>query len=194
MKRVNAGLLAVVLLLASTGQAQADLVVNGGFETGNFSGWTQSGNTGFTSVSTFNPASGIYAAALGPVGSPGFLGQLLPTTVGQAYTISFALSSDGMIPNFFEARFGSQTLLSQNNIPATLGYTTYTFNATATSALTPLTFGFRNDPGYLHLDAVHVNPRTPGGQTPEPGSLALLGIGAVGLGGYAVRRRRAVTR
>jgi hypothetical protein len=190
MNRVRTGLLAVMLLLAGSGQVKAELVTNGGFETGNFNGWTQSGNTSFTFVTTFNVHSGNYAAALGPVASPGYLRQILNTTPGTSYTISFALNSDGLTPNFFSAAFGSQTLLTQNDIPATNGYHIYTFNATATSALTTLAFGFRNDPGYLRLDDVHVNPRAPVNQTPEPGSLALLGMGAIGLAGYGYRRRK----
>src|SRR5262249_25131594 len=50
-------------------------LVNGGFETGDFTGWDLSGNTGFTGVSAINPHSGTYAAFLGPIGSLGFLCQ-----------------------------------------------------------------------------------------------------------------------
>ena len=46
-------------------------IVNGGFETGDFTGWSRSGNQGFTSVTTspFYVRSGTYGAFLGPIGS-----------------------------------------------------------------------------------------------------------------------------
>ena len=47
--------LCAVLLIAFACHASANLVTNGGFETGDFTGWTQSGNTGFTSVSSLEP-------------------------------------------------------------------------------------------------------------------------------------------
>ena len=56
-----------------------NLIVNCGFETGDLSGWTLTGNTGFTRVrGNANPPfpySGNYYAKLGPVGSDGLLRQ-----------------------------------------------------------------------------------------------------------------------
>ena len=47
-KLLSAG--AVALSFAIAAPASANLVTNGSFETGNFTGWTQSGNTGFMGV------------------------------------------------------------------------------------------------------------------------------------------------
>ena len=55
-----------------------NLVANCGFETGDFTGgWSLTGNTGFTGVSSSAPYvfSGTYGAQLGPIGSDGFLTQ-----------------------------------------------------------------------------------------------------------------------
>ena len=88
--------------------------MNGGFETGDFTGWTRSGNLGFTSVtnSPFYVNSGNFGASLGPVGSDGFLSQTLQTTPGTAYIVSFALRSDGLTANDFSASWGGQTFFS----------------------------------------------------------------------------------
>jgi hypothetical protein len=56
---------AVVLLLLFISAANADLIVNGGFETGDFTGWTQSG----WFIDTTNPHSGVYDAATGCSGA-----------------------------------------------------------------------------------------------------------------------------
>jgi hypothetical protein len=51
----------------SAGAAQAavqDIAVNGGFETGDFTGWTQFPNGGIQTITDVNPSSGTYAANL----------------------------------------------------------------------------------------------------------------------------------
>jgi FecR protein len=139
------------------GGGGSSFLVNGGFETGNFSGWTQSGNPGFTSV-TSSPSfvrSGTFAAFLGPIGSDGFLSQTLETIPGKPYIVSFSLRSDGGLPNDFNASWAGTSFFSQTNIPGG-EYLTYTFTEVAPGASTVLQFGFRNDPGFLGLDDVSV--------------------------------------
>src|SRR4051794_31218171 len=84
-------MMAVALLLASAAAARANLITNGGFETGDFTGWTQGGNTDNTSVSSnaVDVHSGTFGARLGPVGPNGLLSQTLATVVGSTYTIEF---------------------------------------------------------------------------------------------------------
>src|SRR5437588_6466275 len=84
--------------------SMANLVTNPGFEMGNFSGWIQSGNTEANAVGTGVYAhTGTFGAQLGPVGSDWFLVQILPTTIGTTYDISFWLRNDGGTPNDFSA-------------------------------------------------------------------------------------------
>ena len=81
-----------------------NLVNNGGFETGNFTGWTTGGNTDFTGVQCPGASplvpEGICDAFMGPIGSDGTLSQAIPTVVAQPYIISFAFMSDGGLERF----------------------------------------------------------------------------------------------
>jgi hypothetical protein len=175
--------LALALVLAMPRVARADLVVNGGFETGDFTGWTQSGNTGFTEVlGSFNgflPHSGNYQARFGPVGSLGYIEQTLNTTAGAHYVLSFWLANPGLglPPNEFYVALSGVGFSDFVDV-GLLPYTQFTAPFTATTASTVLTFGFQNDPDWFYLDDVSVAP------VPEPSSLAalgLLGIAALGL-------------
>jgi hypothetical protein len=177
---------AVMVLGLASVTANASLVANGSFETGNFSGWTQGGNTGFTSVSNSVAAvhSGTYGGLLGPSGSVGTLTQSIATTVGQQYSVSFWLNNLGAGTNSFSASFGS-TLLSLSNKSA-FTYTLYTFLVQATTSTTNLVFTFRQDPNYWSLDDVNVQA------VPIPAALPLLAAGLGGIGLMARHRKRKV--
>ena len=178
---------AVVFSLATA--AKANLIVNGGFETGDFSGWTLSGNTVNAFVAgTFDgiaPHSGNFQAIFGPAGSPGFLSQTLATTPQQFYQISFALANEGGTPSFFSLIWNNVTIFSLTN-PSAFPYIVFNFNVRATSASTQLRFAFRNDPTFFHLDDVSVNQIAP--PVPDTGStFSLLGFALLGL--IALRRK-----
>ena len=118
---------AASLTVYSVGGGQ--VVQNGGFETGDFSGWIQSGNTSLTAVTTNAIAvhSGTYGAQCGPSGSPGFLSQTLPTVPGAAYVISAWLDSlDGAAPNEFLLGWNGSVLFDAANLGA-LGWTNLQF-------------------------------------------------------------------
>src|SRR5262249_18677167 len=131
-------------------------VVNGGFETGNFSGWTQSGNTGATGVGTTTVHGGSQAAYMGPVGSEGFLSPTFSTSPGVLYVLDYWLEHDGGSPSSFRAMIDGADVAGSvltDPVPA-FGSTEFTFSFVALRATPPFKFGFQEDPSYFHLDDV----------------------------------------
>src|SRR5262245_46093102 len=117
MKRAALILAAALVLLLNGGQAKAvNLIVNGGFETGDFTGWTLSRNTTLFGVD-HDAHSGNWAAFFGAVGSPTYLmQQTITTTPGATYTLDFWLKNDsgpsGANSVIFTAQFGNTQLIN----------------------------------------------------------------------------------
>jgi hypothetical protein len=160
-----------------------NLVTNCGFETGNFNGWTLALNTGFSGVDG-NANSGNYAAFLGPIGSDGTLTQLVGDN-STLYFFAFYLANDGGTPNDFTVLWnGINVGPGLVDYPA-FPYTEYAgfLPGNSGAGSNTLTFLFRQDPAYWHLDDVIVT-----NTTPEPGTIMLFGTGILGLAGV-IRRK-----
>ena len=143
-------------------QFNSGLVVNGSFETGDFTGWTLFGGDPGDNVvsdgagSGISPHSGNYLAVLGSYGSLSYFSQTLATTAGTRNLLSLWLDSpDGLTPNEFLVSWNGNTLFDETNLPA-LGWTNLQFSVWATGTSTVLEFGFRDDPSYLGLDDISV--------------------------------------
>lgn len=183
------GLLAVGLV----GQASAqNIVVNPGFETGDFTGWNTT-NAAFGSLFGVdgNPHSGNNAAFFGGVSSTPFdddvISQVLPTVAGHNYSLDFFVSNNGGAPNDFRALVNGTAVFTLQDADA-FGYMEETFTFLATGSDT-LAFAARQRPAFYFLDDVSVTDL--GAAVPEPGSIATFaGLGMAGAGFAFARLRR----
>jgi hypothetical protein len=202
-------LLLTSAILALSGTAQANLLVNGDFEASNSPtatppGWVNIGHSdGVIAYAAFGTPAyngnyyydlGGYGGAAGPIGDG--IAQSFATVAGSSYLVTFGLSAENLS--------GSETLTvaaGNQSIDYVLNpdgsgtfqrpFATQTFTFTASSALTTLSFihsagpGGNNDP---MIDGVSVVLST--AAVPEPGTYAMMlaGMAAFGLG--QLRRRR----
>jgi hypothetical protein len=199
--KTRATLLALLIAFVVTtapawGQSICDavagnLVVNCGFETGDFTGWTLTGNTGFTGVSGSAPYvnSGNFGAQLGPVGSDGFLTQNVGAPGDNLYAVSFYLYNDGGTPNDFTVIWNGVDVGPDLVDVGGFSYTLFSgvLSGNPGAGANSLTFAYRQDPAYWGLDDVVVLGST---SVPEPSSLIMLGSGILGLAGV-IRRKLA---
>jgi len=186
MKTKILGLLAVGLLAGPVAANAVNLVTNGGFESG-LTGWTCSAPGGGCSTGTQSSIAAFegssYFYGFDNVAPPGQLQQMLATDIGGVYQVSLAFNTNGTVP--------PNTLsLSAGDLNTSLGlaqrvWNTFTGTFTAPASSTALNLFFSTVPGSLtvFVDAVSVS------RVPEPGTLALLGLGLAGLG--LSRRRKA---
>jgi hypothetical protein len=194
--------LLVVTVLCVAFRASAipitNIVNNGGFETGDFTGWTQS-NTPGTGVGIFAPHSGTYAAFFGNSGSLTYLSQDLSTVAGTNYELSFFLQHGGggsgpafadgeAIFNQLQVFWNGYLIYDQTNLGA-FPYTEFTFNLLATDPTTELKFGFRNDTSIFDIDDIAVGLPA-GTAVPEVFSTLWLALPLLLMFGFAGRAGR----
>jgi hypothetical protein len=175
--------------------AQGLLIVNGGFETGDFSGWTSNGARDLGVEPTGHlglPSnSGSYYANFGTFPSTfGTISQTVGDTPGKNYTLSMFLLSDGggttfggPLLNEFQVKWNGTIIYDAINLPAgPYDLLSFGVQGTGTDVVTFSGFDNGSSPGALALDDVNVFPTVP-----EPSSFAL---GLVGLGAVAAFYRR----
>jgi hypothetical protein len=147
---------------------------NGGFENGDFTNWTVTGNSAVNYVISIDNSSftgtspitgvddpefihtGLYGAFLGQAATLGSLAQTLPTTPGRSYQVSFWVQNPANgTPNEFRAAWDSTTLFDQVNM-GPFAWTNLQFTVTAERTNSVLKFFSRNDREAFALDDVTV--------------------------------------
>jgi PEP-CTERM motif len=183
MRKLMAGAaLAATMALAGQASAATNFLVNGSFETGDFTGWTQGGNLAYTTVELsgffYTAASGNYYALEGPFYSDGFLSQTFSDAPGSTLLISGWVIGNGTSPSDVGFYFDGTPIVYIDPIPDQ-PWTEYSFTVTATGTDTFLV-GFRNDPSGDGLDNFSVTA------IPEASTWAmmLLGFASLGYAGY----------
>jgi hypothetical protein len=152
-------------------------VGNGGFESGDFTNWNFIGTSDLdfalaaddVDVAGTNALegaadvlfvhSGLYGAYLGEYPTDGSLSQILATSPGQEYMVSFWLTSvpyyGSTTPSDFTASWNGSILFYQTNLDA-FGWTNMQYVVSAADKISTLEFDFANVPAAFGLDDVRV--------------------------------------
>jgi len=182
------GLLVVALLCSLSLTVRAtELVVNGGFETGDFTGWTTA-PISFPMYVDSNAHSGDFGAQIaGYSWGPDSLLQTVSTTVGQDYTLSFWREVFGGDPTkSLVLNWDGNAVFSELNSGA-FPYQQFSFNVVGTGSDT-IQFLCINDPSFTYVDDVSLTPSSL--SVPDSGAtVAMLGGAILVLA--AMRRRLA---
>jgi hypothetical protein len=196
------------ILLCTSAAFGANIVLNPGFETGDFTSWTEHtctsincGAQGFFVVGT-DPHTGSFAAetrcvsasCLDPVVGD-WISQPLTTTASTAYTFSFWMDpvNSSLDPTVeIDVFWNSNKVGSFVSEPG--GYHQFIIGGLVASGSTSLLeLTGRHDPATVYIDDICVSSSSDCGTAsvvPEPTALLLMSSGLAGIGIFALRRRR----
>jgi len=178
-------LAAIAVALCAAGGARADIIVNGGFELGNLTGWTAIGY-GAANIITNNPYEGNYCALLTTGGN---WEELVFATfyASAGEEISFAWRGVGDAdPGYANAIaiisgpyiYGGMMLYDETGLPASAAWQVYSYEAPTTGSYQVGFYTSGDNTVQFYFDDMQV--------TPEPASMGML---AVGLSALLLRRK-----
>jgi hypothetical protein len=196
--------LGIASCLIST-QANAGLIVNGDFETGDFTGWSATGRADVLSDAQYRSigATGFFPVGIftvsfnaGDLPASGVVTQDFATTAGQTYTLDFDFGKlqtdpDGdstvqslrvSLMNIADSASLFATIVSDASGTRDLGsiFDHYAFSFAATGATTRLAFADVTAGAAIATDGFLDNVKvTPLSSVPEPSGLALVGTAAL---------------
>jgi VCBS repeat-containing protein len=160
-----------------TEDAGPTVVVNGGFESGDLTGWSA---TTHVQVQFFGLGGqyGNYSALLSPNTSSDSLAQNIATTPGQHYTLGFDVTGDAdSSSNSLAVSWDGSTILAVNDGQSG-AFTHYSFDVVgdATLSSTPLQFTYTDDGTGLRVDNVSLNPTTAVGTENANGTISFADV------------------
>lgn len=182
MKKYATALAASLLMAAFAGNAQANIITNGGFESG-ATGWSC---TGADSCNFFG--AGVTGRSFQGYDNSGFgtLSQILDTVIGTTYNFTFMTKAYQLSGN--QLGYGTTDLAHAAFAPATLNWAETKGSFIASSKKTAFQIYFATDPGTGTWLVDNVDVTAGAAAVPEPGTFALMGLSLLGLG-FAARRR-----
>ena len=181
-------LLCAASLVAAQSYGQ-NLVQNPGFETGDFTAWTLTGQTSpylnvYVSGQDYFSHTGNYYVDFGPTGPSGNIGQVISDTVGASYVYSFWVAGNGSGESYADGYWDGNLVIATADPIAQQGYVLYSTTVVGTGS-DLLQIDLFNGPSFDALDDVSLVG------VPDSGStMAMMSLGLVGLGGVARRFRR----
>lgn len=186
MTRFRLARLSLIALAATVATvAHADLVTNGGFETGDFAGWTVDLAPAGSSLNVYNdstPFGAHYASFSASAGAYDSISQLLATTAGQEYTVSFWVNNLGIENDSLVIDWEGATAQSYTPLGTALeSWELITFNVLATQNGSLFRIRGFDSQSAIGIDAISVVA------VPAPGALVAMALA----GASRSRRRRA---
>jgi len=194
LKTIGVAASAAFTLALAPGAADAatNLVTNGGFETGDYTGWTNNPVSYPQSIVTYAVQDGSYAAQFeGFSFGPNTLSQLIATASGQSYTLSFWYYQSAYLPNGLDVTWNGSSIFSATDEFFT-GYRQVSAVVLG-SGSDALVFTAYNDLSNTLLDNVSVSALTSAVPEPATWAMMIVGFGAAGSMVRASRRRNALS-